>query len=170
MRLAKARREEPALPKQAGREISGSEYLRQNAEKLAEWISARMNKRVTATMLNVIADGMEEGSSIRQMQEALRAQEGVVLGPDELDEPGEMIVRTAVIKSSNLARIEGLRELGIIEVELVGCDPDCKECQDVIAGNPYDLDRAAQLEMDLHPNHTGSWVPVFKPEDLKLTL
>ena len=87
------------------------------------------------------------------MQEALKAKGEATLGR------AETIARTTVVKSYNLGKIAELTEVGAMQVELVGCSPDCEECQDVIANNPYPVEEAESIETGLHPNHTGSWVP-----------
>ena len=82
----------------------------------------------------------------------------------------EVIVRTTIVKSSNLGRADQTRMMGIKRMELVGCDPDCDECQAVISGNPYNADEVEGIEMGLHPNHTGSWVPIVTDADLEQEL
>ena len=119
---------------------------------------------VADTAIETIRRGIREGLSIREIQETLKHKADVALGRSEV------IVRTTIVKASNLGRTDESKALGVEQMELVGCDPDCEECQGVISGNPYPIDDVAAIELGLHPNHTGSWVPIFKPEDLELRL
>jgi len=133
--------------------VRGIETLKTKAEELAQWLTDQMSTTVKATVAEVIEQGMREGWSIRDMQEALKAKGEATLGR------AETIARTTVVKSYNLGKIAELTEVGAMQVELVGCSPDCEECQDVIANNPYPVEEAESIETGLHPNHTGSWVP-----------
>lgn len=142
--------------------IRGPEFLRQHAAEFASKLTGQMSQTAINTIYDVIGEGMRQGWSIRDMQEALKAKAEVALGRAEL------IARTTVVKAYNLGKMQELEELDINEVELVGCDPECEECQTVISGNPYAVSEAESIETGLHPNHTGSWVPTSASIDRAL--
>lgn len=130
--------------------------------------AVRQSKFISDTVANTAIDtirrGIRDGLSVREIQELLKAKAEVALGRSEV------IVRTCIVKASNLGRTDESKALGVEQMELVGCDPECEECQAVISGNPYPIDEVSAIEMGLHPNHTGSWLPIFKAEDLELRL
>ena len=136
------------------------EIISHRIASFSDKMSKMIGQTVSKTALDVVNQGVRQGLSVREIQELLKQKAEVALGRSEV------IVRTVVVKASNLGRTDQAKELGIKQMELVGCDPNCDECQAVIANNPYNVDEVEEIEMSLHPNHTGSWVPVIPQESL----
>jgi ribosomal protein S8E len=142
----------------------GEEEMEERAFEFGQNQVEKIGETVWRTAVDTIQHGVQQGLSVREIQELLKHKHDIALGRSEV------IVRTTIVKSSNLGRMDQTKKMGIRKVELVGCDPDCEECQAVIAANPYSPDEARKIEMGLHPNHTGSWVPIVSDADLETEL
>ena len=155
------------INKIAGRQFTkdpAQEWLIGRSREFAEKFTTMSVETVQKTVFKVVEKGLQEGWSIRKMQTEMQRQYGIAL------RRGEVIARTTVIKSHNMGSMLQSKEMGLSEVELVGCDPECEECQAVIADNPYPVDEAMAIEADLHPNHAGSWVATHASVDAALAM
>ena len=128
------------------------EWLKGRSMEFAEKFTTMTAETVQKTVFKVVDSGLQKGWSITKMKQEMSRQYGIAL------RRGEVIARTTVIKAHNMGSMLQSKEMGLSEMELVGCDPECEECQDIIANNPYPVDEAMDIEAGIHPNHTGSWV------------
>jgi len=135
------------------------DWLKMYSTEFAEKFTTMTVETVQRTVYQVVDKGLQEGWGITKIKAELNRQYGIAI------RRAEVIARTTVIKAHNTGAMLQSKEMGLTEMELVGCDPDCEECQDIIADNPYPVDEAMSIEAGIHPNHTGSWVATERSVD-----
>ena len=126
--------------------------LEQEGAKFMSRMSAQMSETAKRTIMDVINQGLNEGWTIRRMQEVMKEKAEVALGRSET------IARTIVNKSYNIGTMSSFESSDLKTAVLVGCDPTCDECGPHL-GVSYPVAEAMAIEESLHPNHVGSWVP-----------